>query len=151
MQSGSSNNPALIQKLAQWNKVNTPSNPILAASLYIEQPSGSSWQDYANATFKILDAYQTITNQPLWIDEFGKSFGQQWTSQDQRNAYQGFLGASICYRQSHYPKFAWVAGNDYPYDGKNWFGLVAGFNGIVPAMRGAWSDLSMYYNLPSCP
>lgn len=151
VQSLSNNSPVLIKKLAGWMNANTPTNPIVAASVYIDLPSGSSWQEYANATVKILDAYHSVSNKTLWIDEFGKSFGSQWNAQDQRNAYLGFLGASVCWRQNRYPKFAWVASNDYPYDGRNWLGLVSGFNGTTPVMRDTWSDLSLYYNLQSCP
>jgi hypothetical protein len=151
VQALSNNDPALIKRLANWINRNTPTNPVIAASLYIELPSGSSWQDYAYATARVLDAYHSTTAKMLWIDEFGKGFGSQWSEQDQRSAYQGFLGASVCWRQNRYPKFAWVAGNDYPYDGKNWYGLVSGFAGSTPIMRDAWSDLSLYYTVQACP
>jgi hypothetical protein len=151
VQSLSNNDPALIKKLARWMNINTPTNPIVAASVYVELPSGSSWQQYAEATVKILDAYHSVSDKTLWIDEFGKSFGTNWNLQDQRNAYQGFLGASVCWRQRSYPKFAWVAGNDYPYDGKNWSGLVSQYFGTYPIMRDTWRDLSLYYNLKVCP
>jgi hypothetical protein len=108
----------------------------------------------------VLDAYHSVSSKPLWIDEYGKSIGScvingqncgTWTEQDQRNAYQGFLGASVCWRQNRYFKFAWVAGRDYPYDGQEWFGLVSTFNGDKPFMRPAWYDLGLYYNLQACP
>ena len=151
VQSLSENSPLLIKKLANWIDTNTPTNPFVAASLYITLPSGSSSQKYASATEKILDAYHSVSSKPLWIDEFGRSLGTQWTAQDQRNAYQGFLSASVCGYPNGYPKFAWVAGNDYPYDGQNWYGLVSGFTEGMPIMREAWDDLSFYYNLEVCP
>lgn len=147
---GSGNNPDLIKKLAIWNDTNTPSNPILAASLYIDLPSGSQWPAYATAVGNILSAYHSVTGKMLWIDEYGRGIGQVGTDQDQAEAYAGFLGASVCIYQNYYPKFAWVAGNDYPYDGANWFGLVSSFSGTTPVMRPAWAELSLYYNLQSC-
>jgi hypothetical protein len=150
VQALSNNSPVLIRLLANWINAHTPTVPVIAASLYVELPSGSSWQEYANATVAILDSYHAATSKPLWIDEFGKSFGTNWLEQDQRNAYLGFLGASVCWRQNRYARFAWVAGNDTPYDGRNWFGLVSGFSGVTPVMRPSWSDLSLYYNLQSC-
>ncbi|TPG50288.1 hypothetical protein EAH75_02040 [Rhodanobacter glycinis] len=151
VQGNSNNNPLLISKLATWMNANTPSNPIVAAALYVSLPSGSTWQSYATATNAILDSYASVSSKALWIDEYGMSFGTNWTVQDQVAAYQGFLGASVCMRQKRYSKFAWVAGNDYPYTGSNWYGLVASFNGTTPAMQPAWSDLSLYYNLQTCP
>lgn len=150
-QSLSNNNPNLIKKLAIWNQTYTPTNPILAAALYIDMPAGSPWTDYANAVTAILDAYHSVSGKMLWIDEYGRSVGAYGTEQDQRNAYLGFLGATVCWRQNRYPKFAWVAGNDYPYDNNHWYGLVSSFNGSVPQMRPAWQDLALYYNLQACP
>lgn len=151
VQAASNNSPDLIAKLARWMDVHTPTNPIMAASIYLDLPSGSSWQDYAHATVRILDAYHSASPKPLWIDEFGQSFGTDRTLQDQRAAYLGFLGASVCWRRNRYARFAWVAGNDYPYTGRNWLGLVARFDGNTPVMRETWSDLALYYTLPACP
>jgi hypothetical protein len=153
VQAGSNNDPALIKKLAVWMNTNTPSNPIVAASMYVDLPTNSTWQQYLYATLAILDAYHSVSNKPLWIDEFGKSMNtlEPQGVQDQRNAYQGFLGASICWRPNKYPKFAWVAGNDYPYTKGQWYGLTSGFSLDQPMMRDTWSDLKLYYSIQACP
>lgn len=147
----SDNNPQLIEMLASWISAKTPSVPVVAASLYVTLPSGSHWTYYADATLRILDAYHSVSSKPLWIDEFGKSLGKNWNAQDQDSAYAGFLAASVCLRPWQYPKFAWVAGNDWPGDGKNFFGLVSGFNGTTPIMWPAWNNINLYYNLETCP
>ncbi len=151
VQSASNNDPALIKKLATWMNANTPSNPVVAASIYLSLPTGSTWQSYATATDAILDSYGSVATKPLWIDEYGKAYGTNWTLADQRAAYQGVLGASVCQRENKYAKFAWVAGRDYPYSGGNWFGLVDSFNGTTPVMEPTWGDMSLYYNLQTCP
>jgi hypothetical protein len=159
VQGNSNNDSALLAKLAAWNQRATPSNPITAASIYIDLPAGSSWVDYANATTRIIDRYYSLTGKPLWIDEYGRSVGSSWddqsgaywTAQDQSNAYSGFLAATTCWRPYGNAKFAWVAGNDYPYNGKYWFGLVSSFAQGAPQMRPAWNDLTLYYTLQKCP
>lgn len=153
VQMASNNNSTLLPKLAQWMNTNTPSNPVIAASLYLEVPAGSSWSVYAAALLPILDAYHAVSSKTLWIDEFGRSISpsNNRTAADQESAISGFLAASVCWRQNRYPKFAWVAGNDYPYSGSEWFGLVSGFSTNSPIMRPAWSSLSLYYNLQQCP
>ncbi|WLQ16074.1 hypothetical protein O5O45_09120 [Hahella aquimaris] len=146
------NDPRLISILATWIEKNTPTVPVIAASIYIDLPSGSHWVDYAEATNNTLEAYHSVTSKPLWIDEFGKNIRMGSTVADQKAAYEGFLGASICWRKNKYAKFAWVGGNDYPYKDKYWYGLVSGFNSNdEPVMRPAWSVLSQYYNLQQCP
>jgi hypothetical protein len=149
IQTGSRNDPMLIQKLATWIKVNTPGLPVVSASLYLELPRGSSWRDYADTTARIIDTYNaTLPDTPLWIDEFGKSWGQDWTLEDQKAAFTGFLTTTIAWqRRSSYPVFVWVAGNDAPYDGKNTFGLVAGFDESKPRMQPAWGEVERFYRL----
>lgn len=161
VQSASNNNPALIAKLANWSDANTPGNEVLAVSMYVSLAPGSTWQQYATATNAILDAYSAASSKPLWIDEFGKSRGTDtggttWTLQDQRNAYQGVLGATFCQRTVTYATFAWVAGRDYPYDYDStgrarYNGLVEVWNGSTPTMSATWNDLSLYYRLTTCP
>lgn len=151
VQGGTNNDPNLIKKLSNWINANTPSVPYISVSIYLNLPSGSSWQSYASATSAILDAYHSVSSKPLWIDEFGKSHGTHWNLQDQNNAYSGFLGSSVCLRMNGYPKFAWVAGNDFPYNNINWYGLVTDFYGSTPVMSSTWSILSLYYRLSSCP
>ncbi len=151
VQSSINNEPTLIEKLTTWIENNTPNIPAVAASLYLELPSGADWNAYANATTRILDAYHSNTDKPLWIDEYGKSLGTGWTEEDQKAAYDGFLAASVCWRQNQYRKFAWVAGNDYPYNGDNWFGLASSFVNNYPTMRPAWNTIKLYYNLQECP
>ncbi|WP_431689267.1 hypothetical protein [Hahella sp. NBU794] len=146
------NDTRLIKSLAGWVERNTPTVPVIAASIYINLPNGSNWEAYASTATKILDAYHSATSKPLWIDEFGKSIGDIWNESDQKAAFDGFLGASVCMRNRQYPKFAWVGGNDYPYDGRLWFGMVSAFNADAePAMRPAWSSVAQYYNLQQCP
>lgn len=149
IQTGSRNDPMLIQKLATWIKTHTPSVPVVSASLYLELPRGSSWHDYADATARILDTYNaTFPDMPLWIDEFGKSQGQDWTLEDQKIAFTGFLTATIAWQhKSPYPVLVWVGGNDAPYDGKNTFGLVAGFDESKPRMQPAWAEVERFYRL----
>jgi hypothetical protein len=43
VQKRSNNSPELIKKLATWINTATPSNPVVAASLYVVLPPGSSW------------------------------------------------------------------------------------------------------------
>jgi hypothetical protein len=145
IQTGSRNNPLLIQNLATWAKANTPGISVFSAALYVELPSGRSWRDYADVTATILDTYHSVSDIPLWIDEFGKSSGTTWTLEDQKNAYTGFLTATVSWRRKRYPMFAWVTGNDAPYDGKNTFGLVSGFEEAKPLMRPAWEELTRFY------
>ncbi len=147
---GSLPNNSLVENTVAWLNQNTPTVPTIAAALYINLPAGSSWVDYANATTEFLDTYHSKTSKPLWIDEIGKSIGQGWSEADQLAYYQGVMGASVCWRQNRYPKFAWVAGNDAPYDGKQVFGLVERFNNNSPVMRQSWGVLSQYFNLKSC-
>lgn len=160
VQQGGVNNPALIAQLAQWSAANTPSNPIMAASLYVNLAPGSTWQQYATAMKAILDSYASVSSKPLWIDEFGKSRGTDtgvtWTLQDQRNAYLGVLGATFCQSDVAFATFAWVAGRDYPYhiDGAGaarYNGLVESWSGSTPVMSATWQDLSLYYKLTACP
>lgn len=161
VQSGSNNDPRLISMLAHWNDQYTPSNPNLAASLYISLPPGSTWQQYASAMSSILDSYLIASSKSLRIDEYGKfrgtnESGVTWTLQDQEAAYLGTLGAVECWRQHNYGKFAWVGGRDYPYDtdasGRAyWGGLVDSFNGNQPVMSPTWDDLKLYYTLQKCP
>ncbi|WP_458072125.1 hypothetical protein [Rhodanobacter sp. BL-MT-08] len=150
VQSLSNNDPALISKLATWMDVHTPTNPVTAVSLYVSLPAGSTWQDYAKATNVILDTYAAASTKPLWIDEYGKSVGIQWTTQDQRAAFEGFLTASLCQRQNPYAAFAWVGGRDYPYKSGEWFGLVDSFRGSTPVMMPAWKDLAHFYTIAGC-
>jgi len=150
VQSLSNNNPTLIKKLATWMDVHTPTNPITAVSLYVSLPAGSTSQDYAKTTNVILDSYSAVSTKPLWIDEYGKSVGMQWTAQDQRAAFQGFLAASLCQRRNHYAEFAWVGGRDYPYKNGEWFGLVNSFQGAKPVMVPAWNDLVHFYTTAGC-
>jgi hypothetical protein len=157
----SGNNPALIAMLAHWNDVNTPTNAIMSAGVYISLPSGATWQQYAAVTVAVLDSYASASSKNLHIDEYGKSrgtdaSGNTWSLNDQRAAYQGFLGAVVCLRKKNYAKFAWVAGRDYPYDTDStgrarWNGLVDSFNGATPVMSATWSDLKLYYTLQVCP
>lgn len=149
-QGGSGNDPNLIKKLAVWNDTYTPSNPILAASLYIDLPTGSQWPAYSTALQNILAAYHSATGKMLWIDEYGRAIGDVGTEQDQVESYAGFLGASVCVYQNYYPKFAWVGGRDYPYNNLHSFGLVSSFSGNIPVMRPAWDYLALYYHLQSC-
>lgn len=148
-------NPWLLANSAWWIGAYTPSNPIVAASLYVRLPSGSSWQAYADATRNILANYHVYSAKPLWIDEFGKSLGSSafgnWSEQDQTNAFNGFLAGSVCYMQNRYPKFAWVAGNDYNPAITEWYGLVSSFSGDTPVFRPAFSAVNLYYNLQACP
>jgi hypothetical protein len=150
VQSASNNNPELISKLARWMNRNTPSNPVIAASLYVSLPIGSTWQAYARTTSAILDSYSSASTKALWIDEFGKAYGDHWNALDQRAAYQGFLAASVCQRPNHYAKFAWATGSDAATIRGDVFGLVDSFNGRTPVMAKAWSDLAQYYKLEEC-
>jgi hypothetical protein len=150
VQSASNNNPELISKLASWMNRNTPSNPVIAASLYVSLPTGSTWQTYAQTTSAILDSYSLTSTKALWIDEFGKAYGDHWSAQDQRAAYQGFLAASVCQRPNHYAKFAWATGRDAANIRGDEFGLVESFNGTIPVMTKAWNDLAQYYTLETC-
>lgn len=146
----SNNDPKLIRKLGIWSKTRTPTNPIFAASIYVALPPGSSWQAYADTTAKILDAHASSGAKPLWIDEYGKAVGASvGTVADQDNAFSGFLGASICWRQNRYPKFAWVAGNDASLPTS--YGLLSGFSGTMPVFRPAWDAIAVYYGLTACP
>jgi hypothetical protein len=43
--------------------------------------------------------------------------------------------------------FAWQGGNDAPYDGKNTFGLVSGFEGTKPIPRPAWEEIVRFYRV----
>ena len=148
IQTGSRNDPMLIQKLARWIKVHTPNVPVVSVSLYLELPRGSSWRDYADTTAQIIDTYNATSNIPLWIDEFGKSWGNDWALEDQTAAFTGFLTTTIAWQhKSPYPVLVWVGGNDAPYDGKNTFGLVAGFEESKPLMQPAWEELGRFYHL----
>lgn len=144
-------NNDLVRRMVRWINNNTPSLPAISAALYTNLAPGSSWVDYANATAQFLDTYHSETTKLLWIDEIGRSIGQGWTEADQLAYFQGVLGASVCWKQNKYPTFAWVAGNDYPYDGKQVFGLVKEFNGKTPVMRQSWSVINQYFNLQKCP
>jgi hypothetical protein len=148
---GTTNTTELIQKQAAWVTANTPDVPWIAASLYYDLAPGSSWQDYAQWTSKLLQVYAQTTTKPLWIDEYGSAVSQDRTELDQAAYYNGFLGASTCWMGRQYPKFAWVAGNDYPYTGQLWSGLVRNFQDSKPVWRGAWSTVNQYYNLAACP
>ena len=150
VQSLSDNNPALIRKLALWMDVHTPTNPVMAASLYVSLPPGATSRSYEEATHAILQSYASASHRALWIDEYGKSVGGQWTTEDQRAAYQGFFRASLCQAQPPYAEFAWVGGRDYPYKEGEWFGLVDSFNGATPLMMPAWKDLTLFYTMKNC-
>ena len=149
------NNGELIKKLAQWVTMRTPDVPCMAASLYFELPPGSPWTAYANQTVALLNAYASVTAKPLWIDEYGMrvcaAVGCTYTESDQQAYYGGFLGSTTCWTSVKYPKFAWVAGNDYPYVGTFWYGLASGFSSNQPVWRPAWGTVSLYYNLTACP
>jgi len=154
VQQGSDNNYWMLLNMSWWNQTYTPTNPVLAASLYVEKPPGASWGDYANATITILNNYITYPgSKPLWIDEFGKKIGTEgytWTAQDQSAAFAGFYGASVCsFQAQRFPKFAWVGGNDS--DLPLSYGLFSAFSGSTPVARPALNDLSLYYNLQACP
>ncbi len=157
LQIQSNNSPALIGMLAKWADKNTPGLPTLGASFYIDLPNGSSWTAYAYAIDLILQKYQESTARPLWIDEYGSSYvstnpANTRTENDQKSAFEGFLGSSVCWHQNRYPKFAWIAGNDWPYDGFSVFRLVRGFtSGGKPDFTSAWNTVSQYYNLATCP
>jgi hypothetical protein len=160
---GASNNSTVpIQKMANWINLWTPSVPVVAASLYITRTGTTAWtwQQYKDATLAVLDAYHAVSTKPLWIDEFGfRAAGDPdsgvttpepvMTEQEQQAGYQGFLAASVCWRQNRYPKFAWEAGSDYKH-GAPW-GLFKGFSGTTPIARPAASEVALYYTLQSCP
>jgi hypothetical protein len=147
VQTGSGNDPRLIQNLASWVKMNTPGVSLFSVALYLELPSGNSWRDYADATARILDTYHSVSDIQLWIDEFGKSWGEDGTLEDQKAAFTGFLTATVAWRRNGYPMFAWLGGNDAPYDGKNTFGLVSGFEGTKPIPRPAWEEIVRFYRV----
>jgi hypothetical protein len=151
VQSLSDNDPALIGKLAKWIDTYTPSNPVTATSLYVSLPAGATSDSYAKTTSAILRSYASASTRALWIDEFGKSVGGQWSAQDQRAAYQGFFAASLCQGYGYHAAFAWVGGRDYPYKNGEWFGLVESFNGATPLMMPAWKDLAHFYGRQTCP
>ncbi|MBI3325007.1 MAG: hypothetical protein HYZ92_06970 [Candidatus Omnitrophica bacterium] len=147
-----------------WIMRNTPEVPVVAATLYFDLPPGSSWSAYASKVDTALDRYRSLTTKPLWIDEYGKLMGScpstlcppagaTYTSTDQANYVAGFLGATTCQRPGVLGgEFAWIAGNDYPYNGQFWFGLASGFTSLQqPIWRGAWSTISQYYKLQRCP
>jgi hypothetical protein len=146
VQDASSNNPALIKMLANWINAKTPSVPTIAASIYITLSAGSSWQSYANATAAVLDAYATVSSKLLWIDEYGTSLSGGRSASDQDAGYAGFLGASVCWRQNHYPKFAWETGVSSP----DW-GLISSFSGNTPLWKPSANEVAQYYTLQSCP
>lgn len=159
-----------IRKVVPWINANTPSNPVIAAAMYVRLLPGTPWEGYRDETNLLLKAFHEIPGnaKSLWIDEFGMPTGPcykgdltacgTWTTQDQRNAYQGYLGASVCYYQHRYPKFAWTTGVGAAEkdpriagDAGRVFGLVTSYTSNTPNMRPAWSDLSLYYNLQACP
>lgn len=142
----------LLNAVATWQLQNTPTIPATAVALYFDLPSGSTWQQYADTTRAIIDYYRTVSTKPLWIDEYGKSMSSQVTAADQANYFAGFLGTAVC--GGYGPPaalFGWVAGNDYPYNGSIWFGLMSGFSGNSPVWRQAWNSVTQYYTLAKCP
>ncbi|WP_172200505.1 hypothetical protein [Niveibacterium sp. COAC-50] len=157
IQDQSNNDPRLIGMLAKWADANTPSLQTLGASLYVALPAGTPWTGYANAVDAVLKSYHAATTRPLWIDEYGAGYRSSdpanvRTEADQKAAYDGLLGATVCWNQKRYAKFAWVAGRDYPYNGKESYQLVKAFllSGI-PQFTSAWATVGQYYNLESCP
>lgn len=144
-------NNTLVHNTVKWIDENTPTVPTIAAAMYINLTPGTSWEDYAYMTQEFLDVYHSSTSKPLWIDEIGHSIGQGWKESDQIAYFQGVLAASVCWSLNKYPTFIWVAGNDTPYDKKQVFGLVEGFNGNTPIMRTSWSVIEQYFNLQQCP
>ncbi len=149
--SGNATTTELIEKHAAWMTANTPDIPVLPMSLYFDLAPGSSWQQYANWTSQLLQAHHRNTTKPLWIDEYGGGISATMSEADQAAFYNGFLAASTCWTGKQYSKFAWIAGNDYPYSGQVWAGLVRKYNNNIPEWRPAWSALSQYYNLQQCP
>lgn len=148
-------NGELIMRTATWVQQRTPTVSYIAVSLYSELTPGASWLDYANRTVLLLNSYHSVATLPLWIDEYGMRICQTgqcaFTEADQTAFYNGFLGASTCWTTRKYPKFAWVGGNDYPYNSQFWCGLASSFSGTTPVWRPAWSAVSVYFNLDKCP
>jgi hypothetical protein len=143
---------ALLRRSAQWAGEYTPSIPVLAASLYFALPPGSSADAYAIKTVEALDAYSSVSSRPLWIDEYGMQIGSGYSESDQTSYYSGFLDANACRRPNDYARFAWVAGNDYPYTGALWLGLISAFSADdQPVWRPAWSLISLFQSVGSCP
>jgi hypothetical protein len=158
---GPESNFEQLRRIAAWVTANTPDVPAVAASLYLTQPpSGTGWVTFANQYTQMLNVYHSVTAKPLWIDEFGTDIQTNKRCQspgarnecDQNEYYAGFLAATTCWTNRVYPKFAWLAGNDYPYVLGSWFGLFKGFDAQnKPVPRPAWTNLSLYYNLQQCP
>ncbi len=142
----------LLKTVAGWQLENTPTIPATAVSLYFDLPARSTWQQYAATTRAIIDYYRTVSTKPLWIDEFGKSMSAEVSAADQASYFAGFLGTGVC--GGYGPPaalFGWVGGNDYPYSGQVWFGLMSGFTKDTPTWRQAWNSLTQYYTLAKCP
>lgn len=153
--------PELLKRSAMWANANTPDIAVFAASLYFSLPTGSSWQAYNAKTLELINAYKSVATKPLWIDEYGFAVDVRNsypgvnnftpTYADQKAYYDGFLSATTCFSQDRWAKFAWVAGNDAPYDNQKKLGLVTGFVNNYPQWTPAGDVVGQYYNLTACP
>lgn len=154
----------LLKKSIRWIKSKTPSVPVIAMPLYFDQPQAggpasgspsSAWSARTREFFAMARSEAGTT--PIWIDEFGLPIDidgvapAEYTEIDQRSAIEGFLVATQCEMGGDNGAFAWVAGNDFPYNQKAVFGLLRGFSNNTPLWRSAWTPLSYYFQRGVCP